>query len=194
LFGEFGANPSLEPETNRTLEAGLELAGKRQLRASILYFNRKEENFVFFDNSSFQYLNADNVIDAEGVEIELNWKPCSKFQWSANYTFTERKGDSGIRIPKHKINTLLGYTFSERSFASINYAYNGARTDTDFNTFTDVSLEPYSLLGCFVSHSLIPGKLKVFLNVDNLLNTAYTEVIGFNTRGRNMRLGINLRL
>ena len=194
LFGEFGANPDLEPETNRTIEGGIEYAVRSKLRASAVYFDRREENFVFFDNISFQYLNADNTIDAKGVELEADWKPITKFQLTANYTFTERKGDDAIRIPKHKVNAAALYSLADRTNFTLTYSYTGERTDTDFNTFTQVALDPYSLFGIGIQHVFIPEKLRVFLNVDNLFNTEFTEVIGFNTRGRNLRLGFALNL
>jgi len=194
LFGDFGANDALEPEINRTIEAGFEYATNDKLRGSAVYFNRKEENFVFFDNASFQYMNSINEIDVQGAEIELSWEPLEKLQWNANYTFTERKGDSGIRLPKHKINTVLSYNISSNTYASAQYSYAAGRTDTDFNSFTDVALEPYGLVGCYLSREVISGKLKVFLNIDNLFNSSFTEVIGFSTRGRNFRFGLNLEL
>ncbi len=193
LFGEFGANPDLEPESNRTIEGGLEYAIKG-LRANAVYFNRKEENFVFFDNVGFRYLNAENTIDAQGVELEVQWIPIKNLRLDANYTFTERKGDNAIRIPKHKASMLVGYNFSDRTFLSGSYSYTGERTDTDFNTFSDVALDPFSLFGLFFSHQLIEDKLSFNFTVDNIFNTSFTEVIGFNTRGRNMRLGMNLQL
>ncbi len=51
VIWNFGANPYLEPEDNRTIEGGLEYAMNDKLRVSAVYFNRKEENFVFFDNT-----------------------------------------------------------------------------------------------------------------------------------------------
>ncbi len=194
LFGNFGANPDLQPEDNRTLEGGVEYNIASGLRLSGLYFNRKEENFVFFDGANFQYLNATSTIDVHGLEIELDWKPTDKMQLNANYTFTERKGDNAIRIPKHKINALLGYNFSEKTFASLFYAYTGQRFDTDFSVFSDVELDPYSLIDFYVSHDVVPGRLKVFFSLQNLFNEDYVEIIGFTTRGRNVRAGATLRL
>ena len=78
LFGMFGANPLLEPETNRTAEGGLEYKANDSLRLSALYFNRKEDNFVFFDNTLSQYFNASNTIKVQGFEAELAWAPLKK--------------------------------------------------------------------------------------------------------------------
>ena len=196
LFGNFGANPDLDPEDNRTIEGGLEFSGAGRFRISALYFNRKEENFVFFDGATSAYLNATEIINAQGAEVELSWKPTSDVNLSANYTFTERKGDNAIRIPRHKINLLFNYAFSDRTDASLSYTLTGERSDTDFNSFpfVDVPLDAFSMINLYVQHSLIAGKLKLLFNLENLLNEEFTEVIGFTTRGRNITLGINLTL
>lgn len=194
LFGEFGANPDLEPETNRTIEGGVEYSITNNLRTSLVYFNRKEENFVFFDNILFQYLNAENTIDAQGLEFEIDWSPLKKLGFSGNYTFTERSGDTAIRIPRHKVNSSISYQFTSKMNAVFNMSYTGKRSDTDFNTFSNVELDPFTLVGLVWQYQLVPDKFRIFLNLDNLLNTEYTEVVGFNTRGRNFRLGIALNL
>lgn len=194
LFGMFGANPLLEPETNRTAEGGLEYKANDSLRLSALYFNRKEDNFVFFDNTLSQYFNASNTIKVQGFEAELAWTPLKKMNLTANYTFTERKGDSAIRIPKHSFNAALSYSFSTRTYTSLTYSYIGKRLDTDFNTFDDEVLDPFSTFGFYISREVMANKLKFFLNVENVFNTNFTEVIGFTTRGRNLRLGLSLKL
>ncbi|MCW5517082.1 TonB-dependent receptor plug domain-containing protein [Muriicola sp. Z0-33] len=195
LFGTFGANPNLDPEDNSTLEGGVEYAGN-QFRVSGIYFNRKEENFVFFDGASSTYLNAANTIDAQGVELEMNWKPVNNLNLHFNYTFTERKGDSAIRIPKHKFNFLGSYSFSERTSGTISYTMTGERSDTDFNVFPfeEVPLDAFSVVNIYLQHQIIPNKLRCFLNLDNILNKEFTEVIGFTTRGRNIALGMNISL
>jgi vitamin B12 transporter len=194
LFGMFGANPLLEPETNRTAEGGLEYKANSSLRVSALYFNRKEENFVFFDNSLFQYFNALNTINVQGLEAQLNWVPLEHMNITANYTFTERKGDNAIRIPKHRVDATAGYNISAKSFLSLTYSFIGKRLDTDFNTSDDEVLDPFSTFGIYLSHEVMSNKLKFFLNLENVLNTNFTEVIGFTTRGRNLRLGLSLKL
>ncbi|MBT8181037.1 MAG: TonB-dependent receptor [Eudoraea sp.] len=194
LFGMFGANPLLEPETNRTAEGGLEYKANSSLRVSALYFNRKEENFVFFDNVLFQYFNALNTINVQGLEAQLNWVPLENMNFTANYTFTERKGDNAIRIPKHRVDATVGYNISAKSFLSLTYSFIGKRLDTDFNTSDDEVLDPFSTFGIYLSHEVMSNKLKFFLNLENVFNTNFTEVIGFTTRGRNLRLGLSLKL
>jgi len=149
-----------------------------------------------FDFAENAYENALNTIDAQGVEVELNWNAMKNLNVSANYTFTERKGDNAIRIPKHKINADFGYTFSDRIYASLQYSYTGSRSDTDFNAFPaiDVPLEAFSLVNLYASHECIQNRLKVFVNMNNILNQGYTEVLGFTTLGRNLLMGFSLSL
>ena len=191
LFGFYGANPNLEPEENSTIEGGIEFSNSK-LRLSALYFNRDENQPIIYGVNGYE--NIEGFIDVKGVEMELDCNLSKNLKWAGNYTFTERKGDNAIRIPKHKINVSVEYQFSQATHASLGYAYTGDRLDTDFNTYSDVSLDAFSIFNFYVSHQLIPQKLKLFLNADNLLNEDYVEVIGYTTRGRNVRLGLSLNL
>ena len=196
LFGAFGANPDLQPEEDRTIEGGLEYFANKNIRISALYFNRKEENFITFDPVTFGSINAENTIDAQGAELELDWNVNENLAIDVNYTFTERKGDDAIRIPKHKLNANLNYQFSEKVNASLRYALTGARLDTDFSLFPseNVSLDSFSIVDFYFGFEVIPNKLKGFINANNMLNTSYTEILGFTTTGRNIRLGFSLNL
>ena len=191
LFGAFGGNPSLEPEENRTLEGGFELKANSKLRLSTVYFNRNEKNTIGYDGN-FTSINLADEIDAHGVEVELLCLPLQNLRLDANYTFTERKGDNAIRIPKHKANLNLAYQLGKSTDLSVNYSYTGQRLDTNFMTFTEVSLEPFSLLNFYVGHELLKDKLHIFLNAENLWNKSFTEIYGYTTRGRNFRMGMNL--
>ena len=195
LFGDFGANPELEPEENSTIEGGIEYAVNKKLRVSALYFNRNEKNIIGFDQN-FTSINISDEIDAKGVETEVFWQATNQINFNANYTFTERKGDNAIRIPKHKLNASFNYLFSERTSASFTYSYTGDRLDTDFSMFPfeDRNLNAFSILSLYIEHELIPNTLKIFLNANNIFNEDYLEVIGFTTRGRNINLGFNLKL
>ncbi|WP_422860228.1 TonB-dependent receptor plug domain-containing protein [Flagellimonas sp. S174] len=190
LFGSFG-NENLEPEENTTIEGGVEYYVNDKLRLSAVYFDRNEKNRIGSDQD-FRSINISDEIDVNGAEIEVSWIPIESFTIDANYTFTERKGDNAIRIPRHKANLTLGYQLCESTNVSLQYAYTGERIDTDFSVFEDVALDAFSLVNLYIDHELLPNKLKVFLNANNILNEEFTEIIGFTTRGRNINAGFNL--
>ena len=194
LFGFFGPNPDLDPEENKTLEAGVELKLSNNLRINGLYFNRVEKDFFIFD-FSLGYMNAENKIKTQGVEIEVNAKPIENFKLEANYTFVENKDEVAVRIPKHKFNLQLGYDFSVNTFASLSYQYTYDRTVNDFSSFpsTQVVLDTFSLVNFYFTHN-VKDNLKVFVGVDNLFNEDFQEILGFTSKGRNARLGFQLSL
>lgn len=194
LYGAFGANPDLEPETNRTLEAGAELRLDSEIRFSLVHFSRREENTVQFNNADFVYFNAGETIRVRGLEAELYWKWRPDTQFSVNYTFTEREGGNAIRIPKHKVNFSAQARLSDKIRATARYSYTGKRTDTDFTTFTPVELRGFSLVDLRLDYTFVPDRLSAFVSIDNALNTEYTEVLGFTTPGRNVTLGWSLKL
>lgn len=199
LYGPFGANPDLGPETDRSIEGGVEYQVAADFRVSGTYFNRKEMNFINYvviDQNTFesQYQNAADDYSVQGIEAEVVTNPMKNLELRANYTFTENKDKPALRIPKHKANASLGYTFAPSSFASISYQFTGKRTDTDFSTGENVELSDFSVFDLYLSQKVVDNKLKLFLGLDNVFNKDYQEIVGYTTRGRNFRFGFNLTL
>lgn len=192
LFGFFGANANLDPEENATLEGGLEFSNKKGFRMNALYFNRNEEKTIVYAMNGYE--NATTDANVHGFETELKTNITDKLVFNANYTFTELKEGTRLRLPKHKANAGLGYHVSKNSYASINYQFTSSRTDTDFSTYQNVELPAFSLLDLYFIQKLINNKLKLFAGVTNLFNEDYTEVIGYTTKGRNVNLGLNIAL
>jgi len=197
LFGPFGANQTLEPETNVTLETGVELKISDKVRLNTVFFERTEKDFidyVIIDFNTFegQYQNVSDEFTVNGVEVELFAKLIKNVSFNANYTFTERKEKVALRIPKHKANASLDYTVNAKTFIGLNYQFVDERIDTDFSTFENKSLNSFSLVDVLFSRELIPNRLKLSGSVSNLFNEEYTEVIGFTTKGRNYKLGLRL--
>ncbi len=188
LFGNFGPNPDLEPEENRTVEAGAEFKLNNNFRVSGLFFTREEKNTVLWINGG--YLNATDKLNARGVEIEANASPIEHLSITANYVFTEYKESEARRIPKHKANLQLGYNFSNTTFASLSYQYVHDRFE---NSFVPL-LDSFSLINLYASHNVMRNKIRLFAGIDNILNEDYEDVPGYVTKGRNVKIGFQLTL
>ncbi|WP_461531966.1 TonB-dependent receptor plug domain-containing protein [Sinomicrobium sp.] len=184
LYGQFGANPDLKPEEDRTLEGGLEWK-EGTMRLSALYFNREEKNFIFYGTEG--YVNIDERYTVNGVETEFSVKPIDFIQLDANYTFTENRDQLALRIPKHKVNATAGFNVDEHTFASVSYQYLSDRTDAG-----GIAMDSFSLFDLYLSHSILDGRMKLFANISNLFNEDYLELVGYTTLGRNIRLGFSL--
>jgi vitamin B12 transporter len=202
LYSEFG-NTKLTPEKNATIEAGFEvgLLNKTLIFNAVAFHREQNNSFGFyFDNVTFDsyYINIEGINKAKGVETELSYTLNSKFKLNANYTFTQVDKNLDRLIPKHKANASVDYFASERLFFNVNYQYLDGRKDVYFdgNTFgtASVKLGSYQLVNALVKYELIKNRLSIFGAATNILNEDFTENIGYSTRGRNFRLGLNISL
>jgi len=73
-------------------------------------------------------------------------------------------------------------------------AYTGKRVDTDFSTYEQKTLKAFSLIDFQYGFPLGLLNSRGFISVNNLANVSFEETIGFQTLGRNIRLGIELGL
>ena len=201
LFEGTYGNLDLEPEENRTIEAGVEVQLNKGSIFSIVYFNRNEKNFIDFVNLGnfvFQYNNIDEEFTADGFEFTSTIKISDPLNLQLNGTYTKVEDDLNLRIPELKGNAKLNYKICESTFASVSYQFNDDRQDSFFNSSTfeseTVTLKSYSLLDVYLSHRLLENKLTIFANFSNLLNEDYQELYGYSTKGRNINLGFNLKL
>ena len=198
LYGPFGANTNLRPEENTTLEGGLEIRLKDIFRFNAVYFNRLEEGrieYVVIDPDTFEsrYQNREGTNRVGGMEVEVAATLLDNVQLNANYTFTNLDTDVVLRIPKHKWNAQLAYTFNQGTYVSVNYQHLSDRLDTDFNTFTDMDLAAYGLLNVTAQHRICEH-VQLSASLDNVLNEDYVELLNYTTRGRNFRIGMRLTL
>ena len=201
LFEPNYGNIELNPEENSTIEAGIEIGIKKKATVSFIYFNRKEKNFIDFvdtGNFVFQYVNTTEDFTASGVELMGNYTISPDLSLNANVTYTKVEEDLNLRIPEIKANLRIDFAFTKNTFLSIAYQYNDDRRDSVYNSITfmndDVTLESFSLLDFYISHTILENKLKLFANITNILNEDYEEITNFTTRGRNISLGFNLSL
>ena len=198
LYGPYG-NLDLTPEENATAEFGFEsqLLDKKLTINAVGFYREEENTFGFYYNSAtFEsyYINIDGTYNAKGVEASVRYTLSERFNIGGNYTFTQVEEQLNRLIPKHKGNVDLNYKFKRGTFG-INYQYVDHRSDAyyDSNIWATqaVNLAAYQLVNSNISYELLPNRLHIFGAVTNILNDDFQEVIGYNTRGRNFKLGLN---
>lgn len=206
LYGPYGSNPDLKPEKSATWEAGV------QTQLSILdlravYFNRHTKNVIIY-GPAFSYINLDQQKD-HGFEIEPTLRINKNLQVKMYYSFvdgdvttrTNGKDTSYfnlLRRPKHTFGLTANYQLTKNLFVSTNMYNYGKRTDVFFNntTFTSspVELGSYLLWNFYAEYAFVPNRLKLFVDVKNLLDKDYYEVYGYGTQGLNLMGGIQFKL
>ena len=201
LYDPLYGNLDLLPEENRTIEAGIELLGENGFRFSALYFNRESNDYIDFvaidpEIGISQYRNIDETFQTDGVEVEVANAFFEVLNFQANYTFTQPDERFALRIPKHKVNASLGYSLQQKTQFGITFQYVSDREDSFFNPVTFeqevATLDAFSLLNATISHP-VNEVMTVTAGIENIFNSAYEELYRYQTRGRNVRLGVTLQ-
>jgi vitamin B12 transporter len=200
LYSPYG-NLDLTPEENSTVEAGfeIELLDKRLIFNTVA-FQREEKNaFGFYtDPTTYDsnYINIAGKNNAKGVETMVSYTFSKTLKLNANYSFTQVEAPLNRLIPKHKGNVSLDYQPMPRAFFNLNYQYVDKRTDAFFDggsyATTAVVLDSYQLFNAIAKYDLIKNRMSVFAAVNNILNEEFVETVGYSTRGRNFKIGLNI--
>lgn len=202
LYSEYG-NKDLTPEKNSTVEAGFELQFlNKKVILNTVGFYRDQTNFIgFYTNPvtyASNYVNINGKNNAKGIETELSLALNEKIKLNSNYTFTQVDEALDRLIPKHKVNSALDFYMNSRTFFTVSYQYVDSRNDAFFDGFTyttqKVTLGSYQLLNSSIRYELIKSRITLFGAVTNIFNADFVENIGYNTRGRNFKLGLNINL
>lgn len=202
LYSQYG-NTSLTPEKNGTIEAGFETKIlNNKLTINTVGFYREQVNFIgFYTNPvtwAGNYINTDGENKAKGIETEISYLINKSIKIQTNYTFTQVDEALDRLIPKHKINATTNIKISQNLNFNIDYQYNDGRKDIFFdgNTYktVKVNLNSYQLLNANIRYDLIKNRMTIFANTTNILNENFVENIGYSTRGRNFKLGLNIKL
>jgi len=198
LYGPYG-NLQLTPERNATTEFGVESrvwADKLVVKA--VGFYRDENNTIgyYYNPDTFEsfYQNVAGNFHAKGLEGSMRCAFTANWNLSANYTFTQVEEQLNRLIPKHKVNMELAYQFKIGS-AGLTYQYVHDRADAyyDSSTFESVAVQlpAYQTLNSTIAWDIVPKRVQVFGAVTNLFNADFQEVIGYNAKGRNVKLGLS---
>jgi len=200
LFSPYG-NLNLTPEKNSTVELGFEKEFlNKKFQFNTVCFYREENNSIGFYTDpvtwASNYVNIDGTYHAKGLETMVSFIASNKLKFKANYTFTEVEEPLKRLIPKHKANVSLDYDFSEKANISLAYQYVDQRKDVYFdggtNLTTPIQLNSYKLVNAIGNFKIIKNRFNLFASVNNIFNANFTETIGYSTRGRNFKLGVNI--
>ena len=205
------SNPNLKAEENRALEAGVQqsfFAGKYSVSAT--YYNnlfRNQIDFAIIDFTTFvgQYQNINKSI-AHGAELEFKGRVSPRVSFNAAYVYTSTQileqpsafddlhqpGQPLLRRPKHSGSLLVSY-LGHKWGGNLGGSFIGRRLDSDFLGFGIDHAAGYALVnagGWYVVHP----RVTAYVNVENVLNQHYNEVVGYPALSVNFRAGLRFRI
>jgi outer membrane cobalamin receptor len=204
-------NPNLKAEENRAFEAGVQqdlLGGKYTFTAT--YYNnqfRNQIDFAILDPKTFtgQYENINKSM-AHGAEVEIHGRPWSRLSVDAGYSYASTQilaqpfafddlhqpGRPLLRRPKHS-GTLLFTYLGSRWGGNLGGSFVGRRPDSDFLGFGIDHAAGYVRADIGGWYAITP-RITAYVNVENLLNQHYNEVVGYPALRANFRAGMRFRI
>lgn len=207
LFGQFGANPDLDPQTSLYFNLGAEsYLLDQSLKLSAQYFNREIDNLIIYGPAG--YINRDRQND-NGIELSADWIISNRIRTGAWYNYLDGGittfGEDGedtqsnlIRRPTNSFGFNAGLSVTDQLYVRLDGEYNGERTDIFFNPDNfmqeDVTLNAYTLMNFYAEYKLHDGRFTIFGDVKNLFNSDFTEVYGYNTIGTAIKAGLRFNL
>ena len=198
LYDGYSGNIDLNPETNQTFEVGFDATFKENIQFDVVYFNRKEVDAIIYNNTTYSYGNSSS--DASGLELNFRVAATSFLSINSSYTYIDSNNleDFNDYIPANKFVTGIDITPFENAFLNFTYRNVGERTIFDrygsFGTLgDDVILEEYQVLDFMANYKVLEDTVTFFIAATNLLNEDYDDIFGYETRGRNYKVGVRLQ-
>ena len=206
LYQNFGTLPytlpnfDLKPETNQSHEIDLSLGSKdRSKLLQISVFQRMEEDvFAYKTNPDYtgNFVNVDEN-KVKGFEISADYAINKYVKLGGNFSFVEKDEEATtLRVPKQRVNSYVEVSPFTSTRLVLSHHFVSKRTDAYFDysdySVKKVDLESFNLFNLNINQKIIKN-LDAFANIGNLLNTSYTDVAGYNTKGRNYMVGFNYK-
>ena len=198
LYDGYSGNIDLNPETNQTFEIGFDATFKEEIQFDVVYFNRKEVDAIIYNNTTYSYGNSSS--DVSGLELNVRVAATSFLSINSSYTYIDSNNleDFNDYIPANKFVTGIDITPFENAFLNFTYRNVGERTIFDrygsFGTLgDDVILEEYQVLDFMANYKVLEDTVTFFIAATNLLNEDYDDIFGYETRGRNYKVGVRLQ-
>ena len=196
------ANFDLKPETNSSYEIDLSIGRPDQsfvINASA--FLREERDVFAYQTVDFttyagKFLNVDRN-NVRGLEFGLKYKINEIVNFGGNFSFAEKSNvATRLRAPKQRANAFVEILPFKNNRINLAYQYVSKRDDAYYDRSTfgtkKVVLDAFNLFSVNINQKF--GKnVEAFVNVSNLFNTSYVDVIGFKTKPRAFTLGIDYK-
>ena len=191
LFSQYG-NLDLNPEDNSTIEAGFEYSKNKTVEINSVFFYREDNNAIILPDF-ITYANATETIYVKGLETQIKIAILKDVTFKLGHAYTNKSSDIDY-IPKNKFTALIETNSIKNTYASLRLKNISKRTYFDqWGTGKNINLEAYSLVDFYASHDLIKDRLSVFGQVTNIFNEDYVETIGYTTKGRNFKIGLDFK-
>ena len=196
MFGPFGANANLQPETSRSAEIGIEHDfGRGQIGVSV--FQTEIDNLIdYVQAAPAGYRQISGTTTSRGVEISGEVELSAALTLFGNYTYTDAKDEVNAplsRVPQHDLTIGLSGDWNNGWSGQFTLRHAADRLDTIYPapTFTEtlIDMPSYTVAGLTVARQ-VNDTAEIYLRVDNLFDKEYQTTRGYGTSDRAFYFGI----
>ena len=212
LFDPYNGNKNLDPEKTIIAEGGAEVYPTSVMRLRVTGFYRKTKNAIQFVITDPVYFTGQyqNITDQKnyGAETEFTYTG-EKWNISVNYTFTKGKissaySESGdrltkdtsynnlYRVPQNAVNIFASYLLNKKIIFSSLIKYVGKRLEPVFAA-APKTLNDYFTIDVSGQYRFNEG-VRIFVDLKNITDQKYFDVLGYNSRRFNFNAGVNINL
>jgi vitamin B12 transporter len=193
--GTYLGNPNLRPEGSLGWDVGVEQTFFDIFKLDATYFNATLTDRI--TRSAKSVANDIGVSHRQGIELAATLDLMNGFTVGSTYTYTDARNVDGtvaIRRPKHVASLDAAYTFEAiplRLNASLNF--NGEMLDDDLTTNSKTTLPAYSTVNLGLEYK-VSDSVDIYGRIENLFDTRYQEVHGYNAPGRAAFVGVKAKI
>jgi vitamin B12 transporter len=205
LYGPFGGNTGLSPETSKSWDAGIEQGFlNNRLGFGATYFSIDLTDRIEFVSvfgpcppCGF-YQQVPGVTKTDGVELTAFAKLTQKAIVNAAYTFTDAIDPNGtrtIRQPQHSLVVGLTAEPIDKLTVNVTGQYIADVLDNDFSVFPPekTPVDDYFLLSAKIGYEVLPGAV-AYVRGENLLDEDYVTALNYNNPGLMVFGGVQFAL
>ncbi len=190
------ANPNLKPESAWNYDGGMDWYLNPHTAASLTVFYSRQTDAIDYvratSTASYQASNL-NSLHFTGIESSVDWHPTSRQQLKADWTllFGAQSALNGLQsdyISNYPTNNAsLEWTQSFKQSWT-----QGILLRTRLGVTQRYQQTPYPVWDASIAREA--GRIHPFLQLSNLTNTGYQEIIGVPMPGRSITGGVELSL
>lgn len=201
LYSNYG-NKSLKPESSTTYEFGVQSKTEdNSLSFRIAAFKRDITNLIIFytDPVTYNgnYMNGDQQNDY-GFEIESSTAIAKIGNWQNNFTFVDGKGtvngkklNNLYRRPKFVVSSSLTVQPCTGLTLIGSYRYVGSRLKGQYDA-GPAEQPSYYTVDFFAAYQ-VQKNVRLFIDLHNLTDQQYFDIVGYTSKRFNMMAGIDIR-
>lgn len=183
LFGAFGGNPALKPETSTGYDAGFEQAlfGDAVTGGATWFHNDIRNLISFGPPPTFTNFNIGKA-RTQGVESFVAWKALETLTLRADYTYTDAINTVAhtalARRPHNKLGVTADWQALENLSLTASLLFTGPQADVDRESGAPVRLAAFTVVNLAASYRLTDN-FSLFGRVENAVDEQYQSPQGF---------------